>query len=535
MQPRLFQLNRERDDIVEEVVERVLSGRLQAAWESQEHGLELLINEAADSELSLLEGARSRGGRERYAFWHHIAVTSSHNGEDQNADLLASLVERYASDIVGQCNPAIFRLVSRVAPLGLNTLFNLQRLGGARHWPKRWSERILVQGEIERIRRLSRLGTLVFVPTHISQLDPVLLGWALDQASLPPAAYGAGKDLFTRRIPAFFMRNLGAYKFNRRLKHSLYREVLRTTAQVLLERGFHSIFFPGGSRSHDGRIEQSLRPELLEPALGAYLASLLRNEPRPVFFVPVTINYHLVLEAETQIGRHLRADDQRRPVLEDAESPDLARIARYTTTTLGRQHAVSLYFCPPLDPFGNEVDDGGRSHDRSGRAVDPARYFQTPDGPGRDDNRDREYINALSERILESYRANNVLFSVPLVSLAILDLVGQKQPLWEINRVIRFARGEFLSSDELTAHCDRLLALVRQDAEEGRVRLGPAVQEADAAGLVQEAYGYFRMYHTNPLVLRRGNGVELRDTELLYYYSNRAHGYGYERRLRQGV
>ena len=89
--------------------------------------------------------------------------------------------------------------------------------------------RILVQGPREHIRRLSEIGTIVFVPTHLSNLDSVVFGFAIERAGLPPATYGAGKNLFTNPVLSYFMHNLGAYRVDRRLRHSLYKDVLRRT------------------------------------------------------------------------------------------------------------------------------------------------------------------------------------------------------------------------------------------------------------------------------------------------------------------
>ena len=58
-------------------------------------------------------------------------------------------------------------------------------------------------------------------------------------------------------------------------------------------------FFPGGTRSRSGMIEQKLKLGLLGSALSAYSERISRGDERPIYIVPVTINYPLVLEAET--------------------------------------------------------------------------------------------------------------------------------------------------------------------------------------------------------------------------------------------
>ena len=58
--------------------------------------------------------------------------------------------------------------------------------------------RVLVEGPAEHDPQLAEMGTLVFVPTHLSNMDSIVFGFALERAGLPPATYGAGKNLFTQ-------------------------------------------------------------------------------------------------------------------------------------------------------------------------------------------------------------------------------------------------------------------------------------------------------------------------------------------------
>jgi glycerol-3-phosphate O-acyltransferase len=84
-----------------------------------------------------------------------------------------------------------------------------------------------VQGDVELLRRLQNEGSLVFVPTHSSNLDSIVLAQALEISGLPPVVYGAGKNLFTNPIISFFMHNLGAYRVDRRIRVGLYKDILK--------------------------------------------------------------------------------------------------------------------------------------------------------------------------------------------------------------------------------------------------------------------------------------------------------------------
>ena len=127
----------------------------------------------------------------------------------------------------------------------------------------------------------------------------------LERAGLPPATYGAGKNLFTNPLLSFFMHNLGAYRVDRRLKHVLYKDVLKAYSCVLIENGYHSLFFPGGTRSRSGGVERRLKLGLAGTGIEAFARTAAQGRPRKVFFVPSTINYLLTLEAETLIDDFL--------------------------------------------------------------------------------------------------------------------------------------------------------------------------------------------------------------------------------------
>ena len=122
--------------------------------------------------------------------------------------------------------------------------------------------RIHSDGEIELARACAERGTIVVTPTHSSNMDSPAIGFGLMQAGLPPATYGAGKNLFSNPFISFFMRNLGAYRVDRRLRFELYKDVLKEYSTVLLEHGYHSLFFPGGtrSRSNSARMMSDARP-----------------------------------------------------------------------------------------------------------------------------------------------------------------------------------------------------------------------------------------------------------------------------------
>jgi glycerol-3-phosphate O-acyltransferase len=232
-------------------------------------------------------------------------------------------------------------------------------------------DRVLrVQGDLDQLRNLQNRGTLVFVPTHSSNLDSIVLSQALETSGLPPVIYGAGKNLFTNPIISFFMHNLGAYRVDRRIQVNLYKSVLKLYSQVMIERGYHSLFFPGGTRSRSGMIDSHLKLGLLGSAVGAFTTNRVRRVDRPVWFVPTTINYALVLEAETLIKDWLMEEGQARYIIEDDEFSRIDRWFAFFRKMVGMRGGCIIRFGAPIDPFGNAVDAEGQSLTPTGRSID---------------------------------------------------------------------------------------------------------------------------------------------------------------------
>ena len=219
---------------------------------------------------------------------------------------------------------------------------------------------------------------------------------------LPPTTYGAGKNLFTNPFISFFMRNLGAYRVDRRLRFELYKDVLKEYSTVLLEHGYHSLFFPGGTRSRSSVVEQQLKLGLLGTTVTAYKNLVREGKPnKRLYIVPATINYRLVLEAETLIDDYLAETGKSRYIITDDEFSRIGRIVEFFRKILAHEGSVIVRFGRPLDPFGNDITDDGESIDRAGRIVDPASYVRGADGEVTDDDqRDAEYTRALGRRLV---------------------------------------------------------------------------------------------------------------------------------------
>ncbi|HRC57535.1 MAG TPA: 1-acyl-sn-glycerol-3-phosphate acyltransferase, partial [Kofleriaceae bacterium] len=400
---RLEHFNHDRERLLAEVERRVVSRQVAASKTGAESSLEYVINDVCFSETKRLESSGNSAQAER---WRDLSRRLLSMSEQEKQAELRQLVGHYSRDVVGSFNPKVYRFITGLAPSILGFVFS--PIGGLRDGVRalaQLEERISVDGELEVARACAERGTVIVTPTHSSNMDSPVIGFGLLAAGLPPVTYGAGKNLFTNPFISFFMRNLGAYRVDRRLRFELYKDVLKEYSTVLLENGYHSLFFPGGTRCRSNIIEKHLKLGLLGTSVTAYRNNLRAGHShRRIYIVPATINYRLVLEAETLIEDYLAETGKNRYIITDDEFSRIGRIIEFVRKMLVHEGSVMVRFGRPLDPFGNDVTDDGESIDRAGRVVDPATFLRGADGEITDDDqRDAEYTRALGRRLSAAY------------------------------------------------------------------------------------------------------------------------------------
>jgi len=439
--------------------------------------------------------------------------------ETEKLARLKSLVRGYAMDIVGHFSPTMYRVASSLLPSGLGLLLSPQGFHEP-HASDALSRRFRVEGPLARLRACAERGTLVVVPTHSSNLDSAVLGWSLHLAGLPPMTYGAGKNLFANPAIGYLLRNLGAYRVDRRLRHDLYKQVLKTYSMVVLLRGYHSLFFPGGTRSRSGAVEPSLKLGLLGSVLTAYQENVRAGEPgRRLYVVPATINYAITLEAESLITDYLAEAGKQRFIVDD-ERPRLRPAFYWLRRVLSLDGTLVIRYASPLDPFGNAVDDAGESVDPRGRRLDPARYFAAAGEAVHDDaQRDEQLTRELGEELVRSYRREAVLLPTHLVARVVYERCAAAEGTKDVYRLLRSQAHAELPVDLVRREIARWLEALAKARARG-VAAGNALP-SDPDAVLEEALRAFRAFHTAPALERRGDRLAVGHFRLLYYYQNR--------------
>lgn len=526
----------DRERIQVEVVSRIVERYIRQARTAPEGFLETLVNDTLYYERKRLETERDRTlAKDWSRFYDGVQRHLRHASERDLQDLLERIAQRFVAEVVGNFDPRIYGFATRVLPPGLWMLLNamsparlISQLQSAN---RDLSGHIRLSGEVEAAKRLAERGTLVVVPTHSSNLDSIILGFGVYLMGLPPLTYGAGLNLFTNPLLSFFMRNLGAYRVDRRKKSTVYKDVLKEYATVSMELGYHNLFFPGGTRSRSGAVEQKLKLGLLGCAVRAYVGNLLARRPKPnLYLVPATLTYQLVLEAETLIDDHLMETGKSRYIIDDDEFSRPRQVLDFLSKLYSLDANIVLHLSRPMDIFGNAVDGEGRSLDARGRVVDISRYVCRDGAPVYDDQRDAQFTREAGDEIVKAYLRDNVVMTTHLVAFSLFSLLRKANPGLDLYRLLRTGGSQSsFPMPEVHAEVERVLAALRRRGD--GPRLGAIVEQGDIQEIVANALRHFAIYHRTPAAVRRGDRVFHESRNLLLYYSNRLRGYDLGREL----
>jgi len=253
----------------------------------------------------------------RYASVNKATLHSSHVNE---------AVQQSAMDIEGIASPeqpsqrsiqlqekrarSLFHRMRATISTGLTniTAWFLHKLLG-----HLFSAVLIHKGQMEMISEAGRRKLpIIFLPSHRSHMDYILLTWITWNFDIRSPYVAAGENLM---IPLFgnLMRCLGGFFIRRRIDHAdgskdvLYRSVLQGYMEELLRRDQHFEFFVEGTRSRNGRSRVP-KGGLLSVVVDSYMQSIIRD----ALIVPVSISYERVIEGnfcDEQMGKEKRKEN----------------------------------------------------------------------------------------------------------------------------------------------------------------------------------------------------------------------------------
>ena len=237
------------------------------------------------------------------------AAVAAHVGATgETVDATWARVHAYVDEIVPSFNLlAYYRLGYGVARLLLPLLYKVS----VGHEPR------------AALNAIPRESVVVYLMNHRSNADYVLVAYVL--SGRVAVSYAVGEWARVWPLETLF-KSFGSYFVRRRYPEPLYHKVLERYVQLITRHGVTQGVFIEGGLTRDG----AFRP----PKLGLldYLARV-KCDPgfdRPVFFVPVAINYDRVLE-DRSLLREQQAPEQRL-----RRRDQLAEVASYVLKVCGR-------------------------------------------------------------------------------------------------------------------------------------------------------------------------------------------------------
>ncbi|GAA0323095.1 glycerol-3-phosphate 1-O-acyltransferase PlsB [Psychrobacter aestuarii] len=248
----------------------------------------------------------------------------------------------------------------------------------------------------ERVRELATDHEIIYVPSHRSHVDYLLLSYAIYKQGLSIPYIAAGDNLnvpvlgpFLRGAVAFFIRR--SFRGNH-----LYSAVLREYMHTLITRSTPIEYFIEGGRSRSGR--------LLPPKMGLLsmtVHSQLRQMNKPVVFIPTYIGYERIMEGGTYIGE-LKGKPK-----ESESLMGLLKVSRKIERIFGHVH---LSFGTPL-----HIEDFMKKYDVKAGSL-PAGRTDSPF-----DANMMTMIDNIGIKIMQNINKAAVINPVSLLSLVLLS------------------------------------------------------------------------------------------------------------------
>lgn len=465
--------------------------------------------------------------------------TEQHTIEQTNTETLQKIITRYANEIWGNFNPKLYWLARQILRRFFARLFN-SHFGGFKEIFRpqdSLKDKLIVSGQVEKIRKLATKGTIILVPTHFSNLDSVMIGFAMDYIGMPAFQYGAGLNLFNSKLFALFMGNLGAYKLDRRKKNHIYLETLKQYSKTNILAGAHTIFFPGGTRSRNGEIETNLKLGLLGTVVDAQREHFQKNQhtnaPK-IYVVPLVLSYNFVLEASSLIDDYLKRTGKEQYLVKENSKLPFKTIWKFFWETFSKSSDVHVALGEPMDVFGNDIDDNGNSIDINQKEIDIRKYFYTNGTFKIDDQREMIYTQMLGEKIVDSFHRNNVVKTAHVVPFVAFELLKKKINTNDIYTILRLSEEDREIEWEsfkmnMKIIIDELYILNNKN----KIKLSQNLTTKELDEIIEIGIHNISIYHTNlPLLKTKDGNITSEDLNLLYYYHNRMNGYGLEKHIR---
>ena len=473
-------------------------------------------------------------------FWKKISqkLVMDENTEEAKAANLGALrkiIELYSDEIVASFSESTFEFARKFLRVFFGRLLksasgrNLGRFYGSK---SQLQDKLKVYGAAEQIRELSKIGTVVFTPTHFSNLDSILIGYIMDViVGIEFPSFGAGLNLYNTGYTAYFINRLGAYRIDRRKKNPIYLESLKVMSKQSIQRGTSSLFFPGGTRSRSGALETELKLGMMGTVIEAQRNNFEQGKSEKIFVVPIVLGYHFVLEGKFLIEQHLRKTGKEMYFKSSKDqSYSSWKTLKFIWDTFSASSDINLSIGKPMDVLGNFVDEKGISYDSEDRVVNLEEYFYTDGKVVNNRQREMEYTRRLSGKIVESFFRDNLVLSSHLVAFVAFNILLAKNSNLDIYGILRLPPEDYIfPMEEMKNAVTQLREVLFEKEKKGEIKLAEVIHW-EVEDLIREGIKKLGTYHADqPLIINKKGLIVSQDFNVLFFYHNRLTNYGFDK------
>ncbi|WP_298799086.1 glycerol-3-phosphate 1-O-acyltransferase [Pseudonocardia sp. 73-21] len=326
---------REPDRAVVVVAEAATVGDLRRRYGRRVVGVDTGFAEfvARQAGLALERAERVLVG-DRYKVPKHIveAVDGSPEFRREIRELAARL-ELPEAEVAEKAAADLHGLVASMSPMAVDLLSGVLRPLHSRAWDVHVDE-----SGLEKLRELNKRHALVFLPSHRSYTDPLLLADVLADHDFPRNHVLGGDNL--RFWPLGPLAKRAGIVFIRRSfgDDEIYKLAVREYFAFLLSKRFNMEWYMEGGRSRTGK----LRPPRYG-LLANVAEAVEQSRTEDVYLVPVSITYDQLREVTAMAAEQVGAPKK---------GEGLAWLARYAKAQLSPIGSAYVRFADPISLKG---------------------------------------------------------------------------------------------------------------------------------------------------------------------------------------
>jgi len=173
-----------------------------------------------------------------------------------------------------------------------------------------------------------------------------------------------------------------------------------------------------------------------------------------------------------------------------------------------------------MDILGNIVDENGVSYDTNGEHIDLKDYFSLDGEIKANPQRENVYTKILGDRILDSYKRNNVMLTSHLVAYAAFKILERGYD-GDVYSLVNLPKEKAqIDYDYFVSIVGEMQEVLLQWEIDGKIKMSPETKW-DPERIIKDGIKNLGIYHVQKPLVQKNEKVWSEGLKVLYYYHNR--------------